>query len=305
MAGELKMKSLVTNLYDVQALRISVGNRLVSFDYNSRGEIGHTSDDDEKKERKLAIENMVKEYNSMDEKVKNGRITTIEKYITNNCEFIKDYSQYAMVDSYCRLMKTEAVVLGSIKNYVHKHPLWQRYLVQVKGCGEVMAAVLISEIDMSKTRHIGSLIKYAGLDTVMTKDGIRVGRSKKEESLETVEYIAKDGTVKTKRGITYNPFLKTKLIGVLSTSFIKCGGPYRKVYDDYKYRLANSEKYGSDKEKGHRENMARRYCVKIFLKDLYINWWRLLHNDAPFPEGDWYEDKCGHPKTEPNYTLIV
>lgn len=303
MAGNMKMRKIVQNYYDMQKLRIQMSNRLVSEEYTNSGEIGHESDDKEKKERKDRIENCFKEFNAMDEKVKKGRISTIEKYIANNCKYIKNYSQYAIIDSCQKMMDSEAIMLNAVKNEVHKHPLWIHYLNQVRGCGEMMSAVIISEIDMDRTRHIGSLWKYAGLDTVLNKDGVRVGRSKKEESLEEIQYIAKDGTVKTKRGITYNPFLKTKLIGVLSTSFIKCGGPYRKIYDDYKYRLANSEKYAGDKQKGHRENMARRYCVKMFLKDLYLNWYELIHGEK-CPEGDWYEDKCGHPRTEPNYHLI-
>ena len=51
-----------------------------------------------------------------------------------------------------------------------------------------------------------------------------VGRSKKAESLVNRKYIGRDGVEKTKLSITFNPFLKTKLIGVLATSFLRGGG---------------------------------------------------------------------------------
>lgn len=51
----------------------------------------------------------------------------------------------------------------------------------------------------------------------------QVGRSRKEFCLELSEYTAKDGSTKVKQGISFNPFLKTKLIGVLASSFLRAG----------------------------------------------------------------------------------
>lgn len=51
----------------------------------------------------------------------------------------------------------------------------------------------------------------------------QVGRSRKDFCLELTEYTAKDGSTKVKQGISFNPFLKTKLIGVLASSFLRAG----------------------------------------------------------------------------------
>lgn len=49
------------------------------------------------------------------------------------------------------------------------------------------------------------------------------GRSKKNYCLVDREYTDKEGNLKFKKSITFNPFLKTKLLGVLASSFIKSG----------------------------------------------------------------------------------
>jgi hypothetical protein len=100
------------------------------------------------------------------------------------------------------------------------------------------------------------------------------GRGRKAGHLVKVPYKTKKGEEKVKDSITFNPFLKTKLLGVLAPSFMmqpadKC--VYRRIYDDYKHRLEN-HKIHKDKSKGHRDNMAKRYMIKQFLKDLYKVW---------------------------------
>ena len=68
--------------------------------------------------------------------------------------------------------------------------------------------------------------------------------------------------------ITFNPFLKTKLVGVLAASFLKAGGDYSKIYNDYKHRLESRDDW-KEESKGHRHNAALRYMIKMFLADLY------------------------------------
>ena len=119
----------------------------------------------------------------------------------------------------------------------------------------------------------------------MARDGR--GRSRKKEHLREVEYTDREGKPATRVGITFNPFLKTKLIGVLGPSFIKQGPDrslYAGLYYDYKHRMESHAKWGMqhDEErdekgrkvtsKGHRHNMAVRYMVKQFLIDLYKAW---------------------------------
>ena len=182
----------------------------------------------------------------------------------------------------------------------------------------------------------GELMGTYGLD--LSKPGEGAGRSRKAEHLVDVEYTDKDGKMQTKKSITFNPFLKTKLVGVLAASFVKdvewsaCDmglyeatseerrkmkkvdgeevphiiireGKYRSIYSDYKRRLECHEKYGVEHDadriaemkktsgkkyspKLHRHNMAIRYCVKMFVADLWLAWRKIegLPITAPYCE---------------------
>lgn len=77
----------------------------------------------------------------------------------------------------------------------------------------------------------------------------------------------------------WNPFLKTKMLGVLGGQFIKYKNrttgeisPYREIYDNYKHRL-QSRDFG--KNPGHVHKAALRVAVKYFLQDLWLAWRRL------------------------------
>ena len=118
-----------------------------------------------------------------------------------------------------------------------------------------------------------------------------------------MKYKDKSGKAAERQSITFNPFLKTKLVGVLGSSFIKqMDSPYRKIYDDYKHRLESHARYGVHNDevkddqgnkvasKGRRHNMATRYMVKMFLIDLYTYWRALEGLPVSKPYG---EDKLG------------
>lgn len=112
------------------------------------------------------------------------------------------------------------------------------------------------------------------------------GRSRKEKHLIDREYTNKKGELAVRKSITFNPWLKSKIIGVLVPSFLRLNNErYRKVYDDYKHRLENHVKY-KDVSKGHRHSMALRYVAKIFLLDLYLVWRKMegLPVSAPYHE---------------------
>ena len=99
------------------------------------------------------------------------------------------------------------------------------------------------------------------------------GRSRSD--VENQTYLDKDGVEQTKKGLTYNPTLKTKLVGVLSGCLLKAKDPtYAPIYYDYKARLDNNPKT-KDYSSGHKDRMAQRYMIKQFLRNLYVEWRKL------------------------------
>ena len=122
--------------------------------------------------------------------------------------------------------------------------------------------------------------KYVG-DVTMSLHGRRKGDT------EMFYYTDSDGNQKMKRGITYNPIVKSKMMGVLADSFVRCGDPvYNTIYRDYKNMLDNNPKH-KGKSGAHKNMMAKRYAVKQFLKNLWCVWRAIegLPVTAPYEVG--------------------
>lgn len=161
-----------------------------------------------------------------------------------------------------------------LKTEVHRHPLWKGFLLDVKGCGEAMAAVIITEFDIHKAPAVSNLWSFAGLAP------------------------GKDKKVKGQK-CTFNQFLRSKLCGVLGSSFLKCKSPYSEYYYNMKTRLESKDwgtesKNPTDKKRpkaGHQHKAANRYMVKMFLRDLYVAWRTLEGLEVRKPYEEEYLDK--------------
>jgi len=153
------------------------------------------------------------------------------------------------------VLAMEEEISRKIAKEIRKHPLWENFLKHVKGCGETMAAVIISEFDIHKADTVSKLWSFSGLAP---------GKDKKTKG----------------KKCPYNQFLKSKLLGVLGHSFLMSNSPYREYYDNMKNRLHSKDwgtpsKNPSDPKNPkafHQHNAANRYMVKMFLKDLYVAW---------------------------------
>jgi hypothetical protein len=117
------------------------------------------------------------------------------------------------------------------------------------------------------------------------------GRSRKENHLVPKEYVNRKGEITKTKGITFNPFLKTKIIGVLGTSFLRSGGHDKVTYDEYKHRLKSSFEH-KDKTDGHQHNMAIRFMIKMFLLDM----WRVWRELEGLPVPETYQEAILHHK---------
>ena len=73
----------------------------------------------------------------------------------------------------------------------------------------------------------------AGLD--VGPDGF--ARSRRAAHLIEREYKAKDGEIKKKMSTTFDPWLQSRMLGVLGGSLLRSKSPYRKFYDEYKHRI--------------------------------------------------------------------
>ena len=368
-----QIRCLISNVYDLQKMRISAGNRLVSSFYIQLGIEPSTSPDSADKEERKLIDSLKKEYNRITDGVAENNVT-VKKQIKllqgdseNPLDYITNEMNYKLVESYMLLLRSEEESIKVLDKYVKSHPLWENFFEKVKGCGPLMSAVCIAYLDIYKARHVSSFFRYCGLDTVqdVDKDGnplfvalennYRKVRQKKVytyhcdgenyygktistgefdaegceiittdtgeildmefamqdgnpvyEDIETLEeyigatfvsqhgrkmsdtemfeYIDKDGNKAMKRGLTYNPIVKTKLMGVLTGCLLKAQDPtYATIYYDYRSRLDNSPRY-NDSSDYHKSMMAQRYMIKQFLRNLWTTWRQLegLEVDEPY-----------------------
>lgn len=250
-----------------------MGNRLTA---NFRSKLGLEAS--EKEAKKSDAERILKDirmrYRLMTDGYKDGTLPKLAEFRSDGV--ISDYAELCLVDQFLSIEKNEKRHFKHLEVILEEHAIWTQWLKDIKGIGAAMAGVIISEFDIQNTIYPSGFIKYAGLDTVRVeqKDGtVEVqGRSKKEAHLVMKKYTDKKGKEQEKKSITYNPFLKTKLMGVLADMFIKHRTPkYRDIYDNYKHRLQNHPKWAKTTD-GHRHMASCRYMVKLFLIDLHMKW---------------------------------
>jgi hypothetical protein len=324
------IKVLVRSAYDIQMLRIQMGNRIVGNFKAKLGQLPSTSEeslDDTAKKllaqirglgpvladhvanlgdedmdvedpeegeeepgdaapkadrkatkvAKLIDDLLASRYKAMTENRK--RIPTKDQF--KGDAVISSYAEFCLIAQYTELRKQEDSNFRRLEGVLDEFPIYSTFLKDVPGIGPKMAGVLISEIDITQAKYPSSLWLYAGL--AVEKDGR--GTSRRAEHLVDRNYTNKDGEAAVRKGIRFNPWLKTKLY-ILATSFLRCGeNKYRDIYAGYKNRLENHPKW-KDVSKGHRHNASLRYAVKQFLLDLY-KVWRVLENlpvSAPYHE---------------------
>ena len=190
-----------------------------------------------------------------------GKIPTPGKF--KAVGIIDTYTKLQLVHQYMSLVLEEEKLFASLKYILKGVPIYEHFLKDVPGIGPAIAGVIISEMDIYKAKYPSSFWAYAGLDTVTVAiytddngkeqtipateamvewknqghntyivDGlytaklINVGRSRKKFCLVKREYNDKEGAVSVRDSITFNPLLKTKLIGVLGPSFLRVGNTY-------------------------------------------------------------------------------
>ena len=286
------VRAAINSYYEFEKVRISIGNRIVSSFNIQNGQAPSQKKEDMNDDALKQIKVFEKEYQRItDAYVENKhRIKTIIKENQGDdsnlkLTHIKDITDYYMIDAYVGILEKEENLKSVVESYLKEVPVYDKFLKNVKGCGPLMSAVIITYLDIYKAKYVSSFIKYAGIDTYYNEEkGKMVGTTKSR--IEVVEYIDKNGEVKTKNSITYQPFLKTKLLGVLAGSFIKTGSDYATAYYEYKNRKLNDPRM-KDESLAHIDKMAKRYMIKIFLTDLFVAWKKI--EGLPVPPS--YEEK--------------
>lgn len=231
--------------------------------------------------------------------------TLMDEEFMDDAEFSEsDYTTIKYV--FDNSKEVEKKLLKDITEIVEKHPLYSNFLINVRGCGILISAVIFCEFDIFKADTVSKMWQYAGLNPTMVKGKKIIKITKKTDHSQLIkEYENKKGE---KCGIVltndlirgdkltsgyispFNTWLRTKLCGVLATNMIRNqkgdGKSYAiDFYYPYKQRLENEERW-KETTPAHRNNAAKRYMIKMFIQDLYKNWREIegLPTRVPYQE---------------------
>lgn len=275
------IRSSVRALYLTQRCRIQIGNQIMAIFKVKLGQQPGKSEDQLKEEQKKILDFLKKEYKKITSAavealelkknpkrigaVKNPTITKMAEYFEKQ-GYITDRTEFILVETYSNLVTQEEQITKDLSELIHEHPLWN-YCKTIKGIGEITTAILISEIDIHKVKYPSQILSLAGI--CPGPDG--KGLSMKEEHLVLRPYISKNDKFQIKKSIKFNPFLKTKCMGVVAGSLIKHNPTFRQIWKDYRTRIINRPDC-KDYKPMRTMLMANRYMLKWWIIDLYKAW---------------------------------
>jgi len=259
----IAVRTIVRGAYDIQRLRIQMGNRICAQFKAKLGQEPSTPEEEMDPESQDILKDLRANFKLLMDGVKTVKLATFKA-----TPLISNFTEFSLLQQYLDLEESEKRHFRNLEKILHEFPIYTEFLVKVKGCGPAMSGVIISEFDIHRALYPSSMHQYAGLGC--EADG--KGTSKRKEHLHDIEYTDAEGNSAVRKGIRYNPFLKTKLMGVLATSFIKQkDSPYRTHYDNIKNRYQNHPAWATA-TKGHIHSASLRWMIKQFLKDLYDFW---------------------------------
>jgi hypothetical protein len=200
--------------------------------------------------------------------------------------------------AYSRAAEAEADAAAALRESVEQHPAWP-WLAGVKGVGHLLAARLLSRLDVTRAKTPSAFWAYCGLGTIpgvayrcsrcgleiayplgyqrheghRTPSGSRVcpGELQALSKEQSVRVAPRRSALGGRATYDAQARISCYLIGV---SMLRCGSDYRSFYDVERGRLAASRP-GWAPKRCHLS--ALRKMEKVFLRDLWLAWRRALN----------------------------
>lgn len=304
------LRVMVRGAYALQKLRIQSGLRLCAnfrdkLKTNVEEEVDEETGELSEKAMNILADLKARYVRLTDGVARNRTLPAREGFTGDGV--VSGYTELALIHQYIQIELQERQQFRLLEEALEEVPVYTAWLSDQRGIGPALAAVLVTWFDVRKAERPSQFWAFAGLD--VGPDGF--GRSRRKAHLIEREYEARDGTMKTKMSTTFDPWLQSRLLGVLNTSLLRSGSPYRKHYDNYKHRIetdtARPKGTLLDKKnlraadrleeaealwhplRIHRASM--RYMVKMFIADFWRQW-RLVEGLPVVPT--YHEAKQGH-----------
>jgi hypothetical protein len=290
------LRLMTRGAYALQKLRIQTGLRLcANFRDKLKENVDDVEDDEseELSEKAQKIIDILKaDYRRLTEGVaRNRTLPRREGFV--GAGVISDFTELVLVHQYESLEKQEREHFRHLGEALDGVPIYTEWLEGQRGIGPALAAVLVSYFDVHKAERPSSFWAFAGLDVgpgIASDPDNKLARSRRKEHLIERTYVARDGETKTKLSTTFDPWLQSRLLGVLGGSLLRNASPYRQYYDRYRHRIETdpSRRKGTlaDKKRERKEGnineqiwhplrihrASMRYMVKMFVADFWRAW---------------------------------
>ena len=195
--------------------------------------------------------------------------------------------------AYARAAGDEADAAETLRAVIEQHPAWP-WLSSNKGVGHLLAARLLSRLDIMRARTPSAFWAYCGLATIpgvayrcarcnlevaypvgyklhephYARSGLRecAGRLELLSDEESTRVAPRRSTLGGRRSYDSHARKSCYLIGV---SLLRCGSNYRTYYDAERERLAALRSGWTPR---HSHLSALRRMEKAFLRDLWLAW---------------------------------
>jgi hypothetical protein len=195
--------------------------------------------------------------------------------------------------AYLRAVQDEAEAAGALRVVIEQHPVWP-WLSEIRGVAHLLAARLLSRLDVTRAATPSGFWAYCGLATIpgvayrcsdcglevgypvgyqrpevhSTKSGLRqcTGALRRVEDQPGIRVAPRRTVLGGRAGYDAHARKSCYLIGV---SLLRCRSAYRSFYDAERDRLSASRP-GWTPKRCHLS--ALRRMEKAFLRDLWIAW---------------------------------
>jgi len=200
--------------------------------------------------------------------------------------------------AYARAAGDEDDASETLKEVIQVHPAWP-WLSSKKGVGHLLAARLLSRLDITRASTPSAFWAYCGLATIpgvayrcgrcrlevaypvgyklhephYARSGARqcTGRLELVADEETTRVAPRRSTLGGRKSYDSHARKSCYLIGI---SLLRCGSDYRTFYDSERARLGTLRPGWTPK---HSHLSALRRMEKAFLRDLWLAWRRALN----------------------------
>lgn len=219
--------------------------------------------------------------------------------------------------AYSRAMDDELSAAEGLRETVTAHPAWA-WLTTVKGVGHLLAARLLSRLDVVRARTPSAFWAYCGLATIpgtafkcstcgldvayplgydptgphqkRSGAGTCAGRFERVPVVGPVRVAPRRSALGGRTGYDARARESCYLVGM---SMLRCRSDYREFYDIERARLA-ATRPGWTPKRCHLS--AMRKMEKVFLRDLWIAWRRAVNLPVVAPYFPSAEEASAHSK---------